>query len=134
MVKLGYPIPLNHPANWMPLPKDLNRRRGNQHWATFFPTMTVSDQSRVADNLLIDPVHLDGSLLEDPKLFLRVALVRWAGMADKALRNVTLYEYENMSDADRRAELQNRLIRPIIEELYLDATSQELLDMVQFKS
>jgi len=132
--RLTAPIPLNHAANWMPLNKTVNGGRGNQHWSTFFNTLTASNQSKIASNLLIESSELDGTLLTSKAKFLRVMLVRWVGMTDKALRNVLMNEYEEMTLADRKDFLTTHLISPILDSLEINSNADEIWQSVKLKS
>ena len=130
-VRLDQPIPLNHVANWMPLSPNLNRSRGNIPWAVYFNTLSGVDAQSVRKEMLIESNHFVENLIHDPKKFGEVLCMRYALMVDKALKNVGLIEYVELSESNKR-EVLTSLIREVATSLDLEI-EQGTLDTVIYQ-
>lgn len=94
---LEQPIPLNHPANFMPLSKSLNSSRKNTPWSTYIAEVKGPDKAQVVKDLLIDASECTEETRQDLKLFAEFLLKRWVMFIDRALQYVGLDKYQELS-------------------------------------
>jgi len=129
--KLKKPIPLNHVANWLPLPPTLNRRRQNTSWEQFFPTLTAAEKSTISPDLFIKPSELNSELLNDLEKFGFVMLIRFGNMINSALENVGLNEFIE-KDETKRINFVCDLLQDINVSLSLNADITEVRSRLSF--
>lgn len=108
-VSLNLPIPLNHPANFMPLEKRINSSRQNTPWADFYSKVEIKDRDNVREALFIEPEFITHEVRENLTDFATFLLRRWTHFVDRALTNVELEEYLEFSEQVRKEKIIDHL-------------------------
>jgi hypothetical protein len=106
---LELPIPLNHPANFMPLSKSLNSQRKNTPWSDYFSNLKGPDKNQVGKDLLISPEECNSETRENLDAFATFLLKRWVIFIDRALNNVGLEEFTNMNKSQKCSTLADHI-------------------------
>jgi hypothetical protein len=105
-------IPLNHPANFMPLSKSLNSSRKNTPWSIYISELKGPDKAQVVKDLLIDAEECNEKTRQDLTLFAEFLLKRWVLFIDKALQYVGLDEYQDLNH-DGKVEIFKKHVTEI---------------------
>jgi hypothetical protein len=115
-IPLTSPIPLNHPANFMPLEKRINSSRQNNSWADYFSKLQAKDKPSIKKALFISPELCKDEVRETLEEFAYFLMRRWSYFVDAALINISHVEYTDKSIdsrkdliADHLRELSKRL-------------------------
>jgi hypothetical protein len=123
--KIADPLPLNHPANYMPIASGLNRKRGNKSWKDFIDSGAVTSRKErefIEKWLLLPLDEFTDSVREDKNKYFQFLIKRWVLISDRALCEV--YDATGDTDiwggkpAEKRIDLlKETLIEPILNQL-----------------
>lgn len=108
-IPLSAAIPLNHPANFMPLEKGINSSRQNSPWADYFEKLAPKDKSNVSEVLFIDPKLCTHGVRDDRNEFALFLMKRWIKFVDKALTNIDHETYLNFSEVEKKKLISDHL-------------------------
>jgi hypothetical protein len=106
---LPAPIPLNHPANFMPLEKRINSSRQNNSWSDYFSNLQAKDKANVKKALFILPELCTDNVRESLEEFAYFLMHRWIYFVDTALINISHFEYIEKTPELRKIDIANHL-------------------------
>jgi hypothetical protein len=106
-------IPLNHSANYMPIPKPVNGKRKNAPWATHIGIIEpVELRQTIRQRLLLPDALFTNEVRYDRKKFLEIMMRRWCLMIDQALIKANLNEWTELDTEARRTHLNDQVLKP----------------------
>ena len=108
-IPLTSPIPLNHPANFMPLEKRINSSRQNNSWAEYFSKLQPKDKASIKEALFIAPELCTDQVRETLEEFAYFLMSRWTYFVDTVLINISHVEYTDKSIESRKDLIANHL-------------------------
>jgi len=95
------PYPLNHVANLMPIPKDINLRRSDEAWSTFYRTLKASERQVVASALMVPWAATASSKLASVDKFTKFLALRYRALVSQALTNLNHPDWVHMNQMKR---------------------------------
>ena len=93
----SYAVPINHPANLMPLKKRLNGKRSDRTLDVFLADDSIAeaDRQEALDRVLIDPEYCSDSAIQSLESFQEFAERRYRVLGALALASTKIPGYEN---------------------------------------
>jgi len=97
----GVSYPLNHVANLMPVPADINLDRKDEPWSTYYPRLKGSRKKSVGSALMIPWASADTSNLASLAKFTGFLSARYCALVGQAMENLGHPDWVRMNTAER---------------------------------
>ena len=107
------PLPLNHVANYAPIPDTINRKRQNTPWAEYFSRLSLADKKKIEGRLLIPPDEFSPEARSDIKTFKSLLHKRWVLMVFKTFNAIDNPEWNKKERVDQAEFLYQKVSEPI---------------------